>query len=182
MQCVIVPFFEYSKSLMIRKGSPNFFPQNQALQGKRSNVLCSCGCLANLFFPFGSSVSPNPNWASGVQNRALCGPSLRFISRCMKLKLWNTLSQVVAFAKALQFFSETHLRVMSKTGVDSLWWICSLQWTPQWLSQAYIPSLTRNMMHRLCNRHCVQSSQSSRLKNVSSRQSCSIYMYINEDA
>lgn len=78
--------------------------------------------------------------------------------------------------------AETHLCVPSETRVDSLWWFCSLQWLPQLHGRAYIPPAGRNMMHRLCNGHCAWHSRSSGSKNVSSRQSCSIYVHLNEDA
>lgn len=78
-----------------------------------------------------------------------------------------------------QLLDVTHLGVICKTRVDSLRWICPLQWASPPSSTAYIPSLSRNLMHRLCNRHCARSSESSGLRNVSSRQNCSIYVHIN---
>lgn len=165
-----------------------FFFSSPKSNPPRQKILCSCGWMADWFFPpipF-LSLSKAQLLASDAQNLALCSPLLHlYPGAWSRSPETHSASQAVVSAKGLQLFSETHLWVTSKARVDSLWWIwwiCSLQWSPQRLSQAYIPSLTRNMMHRLCNRHCVQSSQSSWSKNVSSRQSWSIYIYINEDA
>lgn len=68
----------------------------------------------------------------------------------------HSLSRAVAL-KGLQLLSETHLGLISKTRVDSRRWTCSLQWTSQPHSNPYIPSLQRNMMHRLCNTDTVKA-------------------------
>lgn len=74
-----------------------------------------------------------------------------------KVKTLNrSLSRAVAL-KGLQLLSETHLGLISKTRVDSRRWTCSLQWTSQPRCNPYIPSLQRNMMHRLCNTDTVKA-------------------------
>lgn len=119
-----VPLCEYSslaapkdKAQMIRKGSP-LFPKPSPPSQK---ILCSCGWLANRFFPFGSLVNPKPNseplmfriWPYGALSSIYIP-----LHEVEALKL--SLAQAVELPKGLQLLSQTHLRVISKIRVDSL--------------------------------------------------------------
>lgn len=131
---------------MIRKGSP-IFPKSSPPRQKIPHL-----------FPEPVQSQTLRFWCSeSGLCVALSSISILSSIRVAQVKILNhSLSRAVAL-KGLQLLSETHLGLISKTRVDSSRWTCSLQWTSQPHCNPYIPSLQRNMMHRLCNTDTVKA-------------------------
>lgn len=87
---------------------------------------------------------------SPMEDLALCSS---FLDLYPIARGWRLEPAKTEVSTSLQLLSVTHLGVICKTRVDSLRWICPLQWASSPSSRAYILLLRRNLMHRLCNRH-----------------------------